>query len=166
MTGALRAPAMVVAAALVWLIAAAQLPGQARLPIGAVVAGAVETQPFGCTNLALEPFLLACPGLHFHSGIDLAAPAGTQVRSATAGVARIAFDPAGAGLYVTVMDGARVRILYCHLSSALVHQGEAVQPGEVIGLVGATGLTTGPHVHLEIQVDGRPVDPARWLATP
>ncbi|MFI5282766.1 MAG: M23 family metallopeptidase [Candidatus Dormibacterales bacterium] len=165
MTGALRAPAMIVAAALVWLLAAAQVPGQARLPMSAVVAGAVVTQPFGCTNFPLEPFVLACPGFHFHSGIDLAAPVGTQVRSATAGVARVAFDPAGAGLYVTVLVGARGRILYCHLSSALIHQGEAVQAGEVIGLVGATGLATGPHVHLEVQVDGRPVDPAGWLAT-
>jgi murein DD-endopeptidase MepM/ murein hydrolase activator NlpD len=162
-SGVLRAPALVVAAALVWLIAAAQLPSQARLSLSGVVPGAIITQPFGCTSFPLEPFVLACPGLHFHSGIDLAAPVGTDVRSATTGAARIAFDPGGAGLYVTVTVDGHARILYCHLSSVLIHQGEAVAPGEVIGLIGATGLATGPHLHLEIQVDGRPVDPAKWL---
>ena len=166
MIGALRVPATVVAAALVWLMAAAQLPSQARLPLAAVVQGAVVTQPFGCTSFPLEPFVLACPGMHFHTGIDLAAPLGTEVRSATSGAARVAYDPNGAGLYVAVLVDPRVRILYCHLSSVSIHAGEAVTPGEVIGLVGATGLATGPHVHFEIQVDGKPVDPVQWLATP
>jgi len=165
-TLALRAVALIVGAAVVWMVAAAGLPTQTRLPLTAVVAGAVVTQPFGCTTVVLEPIAPTCPGRHFHSGIDLAAPKGTGVRSATAGTARVAFDAKGAGLYVAVMYGARVRLLYCHLSAVLIHPGEAVVPGEVIGSVGATGLATGPHLHFEIQVNGRPVDPAAWLASP
>ena len=165
MTGPLRAVVLICGAALVWLVAAAQVSSPVRLPLSDVVTAATLTQPYGCTNLDLEPFDAACPGRHFHTGIDLAASAGTEVRSATAGTARLAFDGAGAGLYITVVVDARTRILYCHLSASLIHQGEAVTPGEVVGLVGATGRATGPHLHFEIQVDGRPVDPAAWLAT-
>jgi len=157
---------MIVAAAAVWLVAAAQVPAQLRLPLAAVVPGAVVSQPFGCTNLQLEPFDRLCPQHHIHTGIDLAAPPGAEVRSATSGTAHLGFDSGGAGLYVTVVVDAHVSILYCHLSAFRIGQGEAVVPGQVVGLVGSSGLATGPHLHLEIQVDGRPVDPASWLASP
>ena len=58
-----------------------------------------------------------------------------------------------------------VRILYCHLSEWRVSSGQEVTPGELIGLVGATGLATGPHVHLQVDVDGTPVDPATFLSS-
>lgn len=156
--------AAMVGAALVWMVAAGQVPSQTRLPIAAVVAGAVVSQPFGCTSLELEPFEPFCPLHHFHTGVDLAAPLGSEVRSATAGVARTAFDPGGAGLFVTVTVNPRIRLLYCHLSAFRVGNGEAVSPGQLVGLVGMTGLATGAHVHFEIDVDGKPVDPNAWLA--
>lgn len=165
MTVLLRIAAMVGAASFVWLVAAAQVSSHARLPVSGVVLGAVVSQPFGCTPLALEPFDPFCPGHHVHTGIDLAAPSGVQVHSATSGTAHRGFDPNGAGMYVVVSVDAHSRIFYCHLSAFQVSDGAAVTPGEVIGLVGATGLATGPHVHLEIQVDGTAVDPARWLAS-
>jgi murein DD-endopeptidase MepM/ murein hydrolase activator NlpD len=161
----LRIVAMVAAASMVWVVVAAQLPRHENLPVGGVVVGAVVSQPFGCTTLELEPFDPFCPGRHIHTGIDLAAPIGTEVRSATAGTAHVGLDSNGAGNYVMVDADAHTRIFYCHLSAFRVHSGESVTPGELIGLVGMTGLATGPHVHFEVQVDGTSVDPAKWLAS-
>lgn len=162
---ALRFAAIGAFAAGMWLTTAAQTPGHVRLPVMAVVAGAVVTQPFGCTTVALEPVDPFCATGHIHTGIDLAAPQGTEVHAATGGVAHIGFDPNGAGLYVAIAFDAHVRLLYCHLSATRVVEGARVTPGELIGLVGSTGLATGPHVHFEIQVDGTAVDPVRWLSS-
>jgi murein DD-endopeptidase MepM/ murein hydrolase activator NlpD len=148
----------------VWGTVAAQVPSHARLLMGSVVAGAQITQPFGCTALALEPFDPFCPGRHIHTGIDLAAAVGTPVHSASAGTARIGVDAKGAGNYVVITVDGRTRVFYCHLSEFRVRSGELVTPGQVIGLVGATGLATGPHVHFEVQVDGTSIDPVAWLA--
>ncbi len=156
---------LLVAAAAIWLVAASQVPGHARLPVAGVVAGGLITQPFGCTSLELEPYDPFCPGRHVHTGIDLAAATGTPVYSATAGTAYLGFDAGGAGLYVVVTTDAHVRLFYCHLSAATVRAGELVTPGQVVGKVGSTGRATGPHVHFEIQVDGASVDPATWLAS-
>lgn len=154
-----------VAALGAWLVVAGQVPFQARIGVAGVVVGAVVTQPFGCTSLALEPFDALCPWHHKHTGIDLAAPTGTEIHSATYGIAVTGFDPAGAGMFVAVIDDAHVRVIYCHLSAFRVRSGDAVVPGQVVGLVGATGLATGPHVHFEIDLDGVPVDPAAWLGS-
>jgi murein DD-endopeptidase MepM/ murein hydrolase activator NlpD len=148
-----------------WLVAATQVPSHVRLPVEGVVVGAVVTQPFGCTDLDLEPYDPTCPTRHFHSGIDLAAPEGTAVFSATEGTARTGYDPMGAGNFVSVAVDAHIRVVYCHLSAFRVGSGQQVSPGEVIGLVGATGLATGPHVHLQVDVDGVPVDPTRFLGS-
>ena len=160
-----RVVAIVAGAALVWVALASEVPSHERLPIAAVVVGAVVSQPFGCTALELEPFDPFCPGRHVHTGIDLAAPVGTEVHSATPGTARTGFDPNGAGNFVVVIVDAHTRIYYCHLAQFRVRSREIVSPDRVIGLVGATGLATGPHVHFEIQVDGTSVDPVAWLAS-
>jgi murein DD-endopeptidase MepM/ murein hydrolase activator NlpD len=123
------------------------------------------TQPFGCSNLVLEPFDPYCPSHHVHTGIDLAAREGTPVYAASGGTAGVGFDPEGAGLYVVVSSDSHVRALYCHLSVALVVGTQQVTTGEVIGRIGSTGLATGPHLHFEVQVDGRAVDPVTWLAS-
>jgi murein DD-endopeptidase MepM/ murein hydrolase activator NlpD len=163
LTTVLRIAGMAAAALVVWLVLAAQLPSHVKLPLSGIVEGAVISQPFGCTSLQLEPYDPFCPGKHVHTGTDLAAPVGTLVHSATAGTAHTGFDPNGAGLYVLVTVEGHVRIFYCHLSGFRVLGGAAVEPGQVIGLVGSTGLATGPHVHFEVQVDRVPVDPAAWL---
>ncbi len=150
---------------LLWIAVASELPSHERLPVSAVVVGAAVSQPFGCTTLELEPFDPFCAGRHVHTGVDLAAPTGTEVHSATAGIARIGVDPNGAGNYVVVDFDSHTRIYYCHLSEFRVRSGQSVSPDYVIGLVGATGLATGPHVHFEVQVDGTSVDPAAWLAS-
>jgi murein DD-endopeptidase MepM/ murein hydrolase activator NlpD len=161
----MRLLAIVCSGAAVWLVAATQVPAHIRLPLAAVVPGAVVTQPFGCTSLELEPFAPSCPTRHKHTGIDLAAARGTAVYSATEGVAITGYDADGAGNFVKVAVDAHVHILYCHLSAFRVSTGDVVSPGQLIGLVGATGLTTGPHVHLQVNIDGEPVDPAWFLSS-
>jgi len=123
----------------------------------------VQTQPYGCTTFALEPAAPWCPSGHFHSGIDMAAPAGTIVRAAAGGRVRVAWSPAGYGLYVVVDHGGGIGTLYGHLESTAVLSGDAVAPGAELGRVGSTGLSTGPHLHFEVRRGGRPVDPAPWL---
>jgi murein DD-endopeptidase MepM/ murein hydrolase activator NlpD len=161
----MRLLAIVTGVVAVWLVAATQVPGHSRLLLEGVVVGASITQPFGCSSLELEPFDALCPMHHIHTGIDLAAPTGTDVRSATSGIALTGYDPTGAGNYVVVLVDDHARVLYCHLSAFVVRSGDSVAPGQVIGLVGSTGLSTGPHVHLQVNLDGKPVDPAAWLSS-
>jgi murein DD-endopeptidase MepM/ murein hydrolase activator NlpD len=160
----LRILAAASAVIVLWVAAASRVPDQTRLSLYAIVPGAVVTQPFGCTALELEPFDPFCPSRHVHTGVDLAAPPGTPVYAAAAGLAHVGYDAAGAGLFVAVSFDASVRILYCHLLTVLVATGQHVAAGDRIGEVGATGLATGPHLHFEIQIAGRYVDPGRWLA--
>jgi murein DD-endopeptidase MepM/ murein hydrolase activator NlpD len=123
----------------------------------------VMTQPYGCTSFGLEPVAAWCATGHFHSGIDMAAPAGTVVHAAAAGRARVAWNPGGYGRYVIVDHGGGIATLYAHLEAAALLSGDDVQAGAEVGRVGSTGLSTGPHLHFEVRRDGRPVDPTPWL---
>lgn len=123
----------------------------------------VLTQPYGCTAVELEPVAAWCPAGHFHSGIDLAAPVVTPVHAAADGVARVAESPGGYGLYVVVDHGGGVATLYGHLEWTSLRSGEHIRAGENLGLLGSSGLSTGPHLHFEVRRDGRPVDPIAWL---
>lgn len=162
----MRIVAIGLAAIGIWTVAASRVPApQQRLTLAAIVPHAVETLPFGCTPLVLEPFAPFCPGWHFHTGVDLAAPAGTPVHAASAGTAFVGFDATGAGIHVVVVVDQHVRLFYCHLSRVHAAAGEPITPGQLIGDVGATGLATGPHLHFEVQVDGRAVDPVKWLSS-
>lgn len=165
MAGFVKVAAVCAAAALIWTVAGSRVQNHEKLPLTGVVPGAVMTQAFGCTTLDLEPVDPLCPTGHVHTGIDLAAPEGTTVHAAMGGTAHVGFDRAGAGLYVVVSSDQHVRALYCHLSAALVLEGETVMAGHAIGAVGTTGLSTGAHLHFEVQVDRRPVDPAVWLGS-
>ena len=165
MTGFLRIGAIVAGGAAAWVVTAAQIPSHTRLPLAGVVPGAAISQPFGCSSLELEPYDPFCPEHHVHTGIDLAAPMGVPVHSATGGTAHVGWNPEGCGIYVVVNVETRVRLVYCHLSAVRVANGQAVRAGEVIGELGSTGMSTGPHLHFEIQVNGTSIDPAVWLAT-
>ena len=134
----------------------------APLALPEIVPGAVLTQPFGCTALALEPINLSCPTRHFHSGVDLAAPEGTPVHAAAAGVVHVVLGP-GFGLHLVLTHDSRTQTLYGHLSAVLVKEGYNAGRGELIALVGSTGLSTGPHLHFEVRAEGTPVDPREWL---
>ena len=159
----MRVVAIAAGGVVLFLVAATQVPSHLRLPVSAVVVGARITQPFGCTSLVLEPFDPWCPTRHIHIGIDLAARLGSAVYSATSGIATIGHDPNGAGDYVKVALDPHAWVLYGHLSAFRVGSGDPVSPGQLIGLVGATGLATGPHVHLQVDVDRVPVDPVSFL---
>lgn len=163
--GFVRVLAVALAGALLWGTGAGDVSSHLRLSLDSIVPGARVTQPFGCTSLELEPVRLSCPSRHFHSGIDLAAPAGSPVYAAAQGVAEVGSDFAGAGNYVAVIGDGNVRVLYCHLAVFRVRPGDRVQPGQLIGTVGATGLATGPHLHFEVDIDRIPVDPAVWLSS-
>ncbi|HEX3456084.1 MAG TPA: peptidoglycan DD-metalloendopeptidase family protein [Gaiellaceae bacterium] len=96
----------------------------------------------------------------FHPGIDLPAPFGTPVHAAMVGAVTFAgWTAGGYGNLVVVkgMDG--VATMYAHLSRLLAWRGEKVTVGTLVGLVGATGETTGPHLHFEVRVRGAAVDP-------
>jgi murein DD-endopeptidase MepM/ murein hydrolase activator NlpD len=124
---------------------------------------ATLTQPFGCTSLEIEPWSAACPGGHFHSGIDLAAPLGTPVHAATSGSVVMHRDRGGYGLYIVVLRDPQLSTLYAHLDWPLVQPGDVVAAGQLIALMGSTGNSTGPHLHFEVRLAGIPVDPLPLL---
>lgn len=97
-----------------------------------------------------------------HTGLDFAAPAGTPVFAARAGVVTVE-RPAWAGLLVRIDHGDGVETWYAHLSASDVVPGQLVQAGEPIGAVGSAGNSTGPHLHFEVRLDGTAVDPAATL---
>lgn len=98
-----------------------------------------------------------------HTGIDIPAPEGTPVAAAAGGIVRWAGSDALCGNGVTISHGSDMATVYCHLSAVLVAPGQAVQAGQVIGLVGNTGQSTGPHLHFGVIAGGRTVDPLLFL---
>lgn len=130
------------------------------------VDGARITQGFGCTTVTLEPVDMHCPGGHWHSGVDLAAAAGTPVHATLGGVAQVIIAATGYGLHVIIDHGGGLSSLYAHLSSVDVSGDDVVTAGEVIGAVGSTGNSSGPHLHFEIRRDGIPEDPRSDLPLP
>ncbi len=99
----------------------------------------------------------------FHAGIDLAAVAGTPVGCALAGQVYKTGYNRYRGNYVLVRHADGVQTLYQHLACAAVRAGETVAQGQTIGMVGSTGLVTGPHLHFELLLDGVLVDPLKSL---
>jgi murein DD-endopeptidase MepM/ murein hydrolase activator NlpD len=99
----------------------------------------------------------------FHPGLDIAADTGTPILAADAGRVIIAGWVSGYGNYIAIDHGGGISTGYGHCSRIDVSVGQDVQRGQVIGAVGSTGHSTGPHVHFEVRVNGRPVDPAPRL---
>lgn len=97
-----------------------------------------------------------------HTGLDFAAPVGTPVYAARGGVVTVE-RPEWAGLLVRVDHGDGLETWYAHLSAVDVVPGQRVAAGEGIGAVGSAGNSTGPHLHLEVRLDGTPFDPASVL---
>ena len=99
----------------------------------------------------------------FHTGIDLAAPQGTPIAAAYGGVVKDTGYTSGRGNYILLEHGENLQTLYCHLSEIDVQEGDTVDAGGTIGLVGTTGMSTGPHLHFELRVDGVRCDPVYVL---
>jgi murein DD-endopeptidase MepM/ murein hydrolase activator NlpD len=100
-----------------------------------------------------------------HHGLDLAAAEGSPIVAASGGVVRSAGPRGGYGNAVEVDHGDGLTTLYAHTSEVLVRPGETVASGQVLARVGHTGRATGAHLHFEVRVQGRPVDPVRALKT-
>ena len=98
-----------------------------------------------------------------HAGLDIAAPAGTPIRAAAAGRVVAAGRRGGYGLTVDVRHPDGIVTRYAHQSRLLVAPGQVVAAGQVIGLIGSTGVSTGPHLHFEVRTATGPVDPRPWL---
>ena len=117
--------------------------------------GAVSS-PFGTRGHPIT-------GSHkLHSGIDFQYGDGLAYAAARGTVAEVSRDPAYGNL-VTIAHGQGITTRYAHLATASVNPGDAVAPGQVVGKIGSTGLSTGPHLHFEVLVAGQFQDPAGWL---
>ncbi len=99
----------------------------------------------------------------FHSGIDIAAPYGTLIKAADGGQIVQAGYFGGYGYSIMVYHGGGFATWYAHLSSINVSVGQFVERGQVIGLVGSTGWSTGPHLHFEVRINGNAQDPMGYL---
>jgi murein DD-endopeptidase MepM/ murein hydrolase activator NlpD len=104
-----------------------------------------------------DPFTGAA---RFHQGIDIALKYGAEVRAAAAGHVSFSGVQGGYGHTVVIDHGTGRQTRYAHLSDASVRDGDAVTEGQIIGRSGASGRSSGPHLHFELLVDGTPVDPA------
>ena len=98
-----------------------------------------------------------------HKGIDLAAPTGTPVYATADGQVTRADWFSTYGLYVSIDHGGDLETRYAHLSKLSVADGEEVKKGDLIGYVGSTGRSTGPHLHYEVRVDGVAVNPIPYM---
>ncbi len=98
-----------------------------------------------------------------HDGIDLAAPSGTSVKTAQEGSVLYAGEQQGYGLIVIVQHPNGIITLYAHNRDLRVTTGQNVRRSQVIATVGESGRTSGPHLHFEVRVDGKPVDPLDYL---
>jgi murein DD-endopeptidase MepM/ murein hydrolase activator NlpD len=101
--------------------------------------------------------------VRMHTGVDFGATYGTPIRAAADGVVVWAGPRGGYGNATIIDHGGGLATLYAHQSQVVVRVGQHVTRGQLIGLVGATGFATGPHLHFEVRVDGVPVDPMRYL---
>ena len=108
----------------------------------------------------VDPFL---GRLALHPGVDLAEAYGAEIHAAAAGRVVHAGPAGGYGMMVEIDHGNGLASRYAHMSEVLVAEGEAVDKGAVLGRLGSTGRSTGPHLHYEVRVDGEPVDPERYL---
>jgi murein DD-endopeptidase MepM/ murein hydrolase activator NlpD len=94
-----------------------------------------------------------------HMGVDYAAPVGTPVIAVADGVVAESSFQGGYGNMVVIQHNANQSTAYAHLSRMNVRKGQAIKQGDVVGAVGSTGLSTGPHLHFEFRINGRHVDP-------
>jgi len=122
-----------------------------------LVGEASVTSPFGYRP---DPFL-GRPALH--TGVDLLQPYGAEIRATGAGRVVHAGPMGGYGDMVEIDHGAGLTTRYGHMSEILVQEGQTVASGEVLGRLGSSGRSTGPHLHYEVRIDGEPVDPERFM---
>ena len=129
----------------------------AFIPLRIPVEGARLTSGFGVRE---HPVL---GGRRIHKGIDLAAPVGTPVYAPADGTVARAEWFSSYGLYIQIEHSASIETRYGHLSKVNVEAGQQVHRGDIIGFVGTTGRSTGPHLHYEVRVAGEAVNPVTYM---
>jgi murein DD-endopeptidase MepM/ murein hydrolase activator NlpD len=134
-----------------------QAPPESRQGFIWPVAGQL-TSPFGEREQAMGG-----GGAQFHAGLDISVPTGTPVQAAQAGTVMFAGYNGAYGRVVKLEHANGFSTLYAHNSRLLVYVGQAIEAGQVIGLSGSSGRSTGPHLHFEVHKDGWPVDPLPYL---
>jgi murein DD-endopeptidase MepM/ murein hydrolase activator NlpD len=127
-------------------------PGKLLMP----VSGRLSSK-FGMRN---HPILRRS---RMHTGQDIAAPSGTSIKAAAAGTVITSGRMGGYGNVVIISHGGGMTTLYAHCSRLLVKAGQKVSRGQTIAKVGSTGLSTGPHLHFEVAINGKKVDPRKYL---
>ena len=128
------------------------------VPVRKPVIGEVDmSSPFG---MRMDPFM-GRPAIH--TGIDLRGDIGEPARATATGKVTIAGREGGYGNMVEINHGNGLATRYGHLSKIDVKVGQLVRIGEVIGQIGSTGRSTGPHLHYETRINGEAVDPQKFL---
>lgn len=99
-----------------------------------------------------------------HKGVDMACPSGTPIYATRAGTVTVAsYQAGGAGYYVSINHGDGFASIYMHMTRYVVSKGQSVAQGELIGYVGSTGISTGPHLHFGVSYGGTYVNPMAYL---
>ena len=119
--------------------------------------GIRKTSDFGYRS---DPFIKR---KSFHSGVDMAGPLRSKIYSTGVGEVIRAGPYGSYGMAVEIDHGYGIVTLYGHLSKVMVKKGQLVKGGDVVGLMGSTGRSTSPHLHYEVKVNGKHVDPERFL---
>ena len=129
------------------------------LPVREPLIGeASVSSPFGYRPIRSS----AAPPLH--PGVDLVQDYGAEIHATAGGRVDHAGPMGGYGNMVEIDHGNGLATRYGHMSEVLVAEGQEVKAGALLGRIGSTGRSTGPHLHYEVRVDGEPVDPERFLA--
>lgn len=131
--------------------------GQVSIPSRMPVEKMTLTSGFGMRD---HPVI---GGRRAHKGIDLAAPTGTPVYATADGTVEMAQWFSSYGKFVKIEHGADLETRYAHLSGYTVSAGQSVRKGDLIGYVGSTGRSTGPHLHYEVRVSGQAVNPMPYM---
>ena len=137
--------------------AATYRPASVSIPSRMPVNGAALTSGYG---MRVHPVL---GGRRQHKGIDLAEPVGSPVYATADGVVGRADWFSSYGLFISLEHGGNIETRYGHLSRLNVAAGQAVHKGDLIGYVGTTGRSTGPHLHYEVRIAGVAVNPIPYL---
>jgi len=146
----------------------ARQQSEAKYNIPSTYTGGAFHWPSATTHLVTSPYgyrIHPVTGVsRFHAGIDIGAAYGTAVLAANSGVVIVSgYNAGGYGNYVVINHGGGYTTLYAHCSSVNVSVGQQVSRGQVIASCGSTGMSTGPHIHFEVQYNGQTTNPMQYF---
>lgn len=135
-------------------------PVTSKMQFAAPLKGYRINSAFGLRRLSMEA------KARHHKGVDIAAPTGTPVYTTAPGrVVRAGYQAGGYGNFIEIKHPNGMTSLYAHLSRIKVETGERVKPDQVIGRVGSTGFSTGPHLHFEVRRQGAQINPTKVIGS-